>query len=64
MSSSNESKLHYLRMNEVEDGNYEYITGDNINQFVEILVRKTCWKYVTESFIQRPWLISSVSTPH
>lgn len=52
MSSAYGSKLHYLIMNEVENGNY--ITGDHINQFVEILVRKTCWKYVTESFIQRP----------
>lgn len=52
MSSAYESKLHNLIMSEMKNGNY--ITGDIINQFVEILVRKTCLKYVTESFIQRP----------
>lgn len=52
MSSAYESKLHYHITSEVENGNY--ITGDHINQIVEILVRKTCLKYVTESLIQRP----------
>lgn len=49
-------------MSEMEDRNY--ITGNHMNHYENILEWNICFKYISVSFIKHPGLISSVSAPH